>query len=294
MPKLSTFSIVACDLTEEAWGVAVASKFPAVGAVVPWAQAGVGAVATQSYANTSFGPRGLTLMDKAVSAKTALAQLLADDEEREKRQVGLVDSRGGAATFTGDECFEWAGGLTGPGYAIQGNILIGQDVVQAMQAQFLETDGELPARLYAALLGGDRAGGDRRGRQSAAITVVKPKAGYGGFNDRWIDYRVDDDEDPVGRLGQLLNLHELYFSESDAKDRIQMSGTPLQQLQEIVIRKGYLDGKADGQYNARTKKALRAFTGNENFEERCDLEAGWMDRPVFDYLIEKFGTGRNG
>ena len=290
MLKPSTFSIVACDLAEGAWGVAVASKFLAVGAVVPWAQSGVGAVATQSYANTSYGPRGLTLLAAGICAQDALAQLLADDDGREKRQIGLVDFQGRAATFTGSECFDWAGGLTGPGYAIQGNILAGQAVIEAMQTQFLGMDGQLPARLYAALLAGERAGGDRRGRQSAAITVVKPKAGYGGFNDRWIDYRVDDDEDPVGRLGQLLKLHEYYFGESDPKDRIQLTGAPLQQLQEIVIRKGYLDGKANGQYDAASKTALRMFTGNENFEERCDLEAGWMDGSVFDYLVEKFGA----
>jgi uncharacterized Ntn-hydrolase superfamily protein len=289
MPKPSTFSIVACDLEQQAWGVAVASKFPAVGAVVPWAQAGAGAVATQSYANTSFGPRGLTLMADNSSAKDTLAALLENDDEREKRQVGIVDAQGNAATFTGGECFDWAGGVTGSGYAIQGNILAGENVIQAMQTKFLATDGQLPTRLYAALLAGDRAGGDRRGKQSAAIYAVKPKGGYGGFIDRWIDYRIDDAEDPVMLLGELLELHELYFGESEAKDRIQLTGEPLQHLQKIVIRKGYLDGTADGQLNTTTKKALRAFTGNENFEERCDLEAGWMDRPVFEYLVKKFG-----
>jgi uncharacterized Ntn-hydrolase superfamily protein len=290
MLKPSTFSIVACDLAEQAWGVAVASKFLAAGAVVPWAQAGRGAVATQSYANTSFGPRGLRLMAEGVCAQDALDQLLAEDEGREQRQVGLVDSQGRAATFTGSECFDWAGGLTGPGYAIQGNILAGEAVVQAMQTQFLGTDGQLPSRLYAALLAGDRAGGDRRGKQSAAILVVKPGAGYGGFNDCWMDYRVDDHEDPILELGQLLNLHELYFGESDPKDRIQLTGEPLQQLQQIAIRKGYLNRVANGQYDAASKKALRMLTGNENFEERCNLEEGWMDRPVYDYLIKKFGV----
>jgi uncharacterized Ntn-hydrolase superfamily protein len=290
MPKPSTFSIVACDLAEKAWGVAVASKFPAVGAVVPWAQAGIGAVATQSYANTSFGPRGLKLMTEGVCAQNALDQLLSEDEGCEKRQVGLVDSQGRAATFTGSECFDWAGGLTGPGYAVQGNILAGGAVVQAMQTQFLGADGQLPSRLYTALLAGDRAGGDRRGRQSAAILVVKPGAGYGGFNDCWIDYRVDDHEDPVLELGQLLELHELYFGESNAEDRIQLTGTPLQHLQEIAIRKGYLDGIADGTYNAASKKALRILTRNENFEERSNLEEGWMDKPVYDYLVKKFGV----
>jgi uncharacterized Ntn-hydrolase superfamily protein len=290
MAKLSTFSIVACDLDEQAWGVAVASKFPAVGAVVPWARASAGAVATQSFANTSFGPRGLDLMASGQSAEEALAKLLEDDKEREQRQVGLVDVQGHAATFTGSECFEWAGGLTGPGYAIQGNILAGEQVIVAMQNAFVQTKGLLPARLHAALLSGDRAGGDRRGRQSAAIYVVKPKGGYGGYTDRWIDYRVDDHEDPVPHLGELLQLHELYFGESQEKDRVSLKGEPLRQLQEILIRLDYVEGKADGTYDELTKTALRAFTGNENFEERCDLEAGWIDRPVLEYLLKKFGN----
>jgi len=290
MPKPSTFSIVACDLEEKAWGVAVASKFPAVGAVVPWAQANAGAVATQSYANTSFGPHGLELMAAGLSAEATLAELLKDDEGREQRQVGLVDASGHAATFTGYECFEWAGGLTGPGYAIQGNILAGEQVIHAMQRGYAETEGNLPARLHAALLAGDRAGGDRRGRQSAAIYVVKPKGGYGGYIDRWIDYRVDDHEDPVPRLGELLEMHELYFGESDEQERVPLKGEPLQQLQEILINLDYMEGKADGTYDELTKTALRAFTGNENFEERCDPDAGWIDRPVLDYLLKKFGN----
>jgi len=260
-----------------------------VGAVVPWAQAGAGAVATQSYANTSFGPRGLELMLRGYSAEAALAELLNGDEERELRQVGLVDAQGQAATFTGHKCFEWAGGLKGPGYAIQGNILAGELVVKAMEAEFLGTQGNLPARLLAALLAGDLNGGDRRGRQSAAIYVVKPNGGYGGYVDRWIDYRVDDHEDPVPQLGKLLELHELYFGKSEVKDRVQLEGEPLQQLRQILIRLDYLEGKAEGAYDELTKSALRAFTGNENFEERCDLEAGWIDRPVLEYLLKKFG-----
>lgn len=288
MPKPSTFSIVACDLATQAWGVAVASKFPAVGAVVPWARAEMGAVATQSYANTSYGPRGLEMMGQGLSAEETLAKLLADDEERELRQVGLVDAAGMAATFTGADCHDWAGGLTGPGYAIQGNILTGENVVTAMQNAFLQTAGSLPARLYAALYAGDRAGGDRRGRQSASIYVAKPKGGYGGFIDRWIDYRVDDHPDPVPRLGELLELHELFFGESDTKDRAAIEGKTLQQLQQILIREGYLKGDFGTVYDQQTRKALEAFTGNENFEERCDLEAGWIDQPVLDYIFKKF------
>ena len=179
-----TFSIVACDLEEQAWGVAVASKFPAVGAVVPWARAEAGAVATQSFANTSYGPRGLELMGQGVSAGETLAALLQDDRDRELRQAGFVDAKGNAVTYTGEGCFPWAGGVAGKGYAIQGNILKSAKVVPAMEKAFLKTKGNLPKRLYAALLAGDRAGGDKRGRQSAAIYVAKPKAGYGGFVDR--------------------------------------------------------------------------------------------------------------
>jgi uncharacterized Ntn-hydrolase superfamily protein len=285
----STFSIVACDLEMKSWGVAVASKFPAVGAVVPWAQAAVGAVATQSFANTSFGPRGLEMLAKGLSAEDTLSQLLTDDSEREHRQVGIVDMRGGSATFTGKDCFNWAGGITGPGLAIQGNILAGDQVVPAMQKAFLETKGELPERLYQALLAGDRAGGDSRGRQSAAIYVAKPKGGYGGYIDRWIDYRVDDHSDPVMRLGELLDLHQLYFGKSPESERLVLTGNALIKLQEIISQLGYYKGPAQGLLDEATRTALNAFIGNENFEERCDTQAGWMDQPVFDYILKRFG-----
>jgi uncharacterized Ntn-hydrolase superfamily protein len=288
MSKPSTFSIVACDLEMRAWGVAVASKFPAVGALVPWAQADAGAVATQAYADMSFGPRGLALLASGLSAQETLSRLLNNDQEREQRQVGMVDAHGNVVSFTGRDCFAWAGGRTGPSYAIQGNILAGEKVILEMEKTFLVTKGSLPSRLYAALLAGDRSGGDRRGRQSAAIYVAKPGGGYGGTTDRWIDYRVDDHDDPVPRLGELLDMHELYFGKSKKKDRVPLNGEPLQQLQEILIRLDYMDGKADGKYDQLTKTALRGFTGNENFEERCDLEAGWIDRPVLEYLLKKF------
>lgn len=277
-----TFSIVACDLEEQAWGVAVASRFPAVGALVPWAQAGAGAVATQSFANTSFGPRGLEFMRMGLSAQETLDRLLADDPEKELRQVGLVDARGGSATFSGTGCFAWAGGVIGKGYAIQGNILAGEQVVPAMEKAFLEAKGNLPTRLHAALLAGDYAGGDKRGRQSAAIYVAKPNAGYGGYLDRWIDYRVDDHEDPVPRLGDLLEMHELYFGRSSKTERLEMSGRVLQELNDILTRAGYLkNGKS-------FSEAFNELIGSENFEERADPQATWIDRPVLDYLIKKF------
>lgn len=285
-----TFSIVAYDAEEATWGIAVASKFPAVGAVVPWARAGCGAVATQSFANTTFGPLGLDLMGKGLDAQTALSHLLADDPQRESRQVGFVDAQGGSATFSGAECFDWAGGVTGPGYAIQGNILAGPQVVDAMQSTFLGTSGELAERLYAALLAGDRAGGDKRGRQSAAILVVKNQGGYGGFNDRMIDYRVDDDSDPVLRLGGLLELHRLYFGKSPENEHVSLHGESVGKLQAILHRLGYLAQKPNGEYDENTRNAFSAFVGNENFEERCNPNDGWVDAPVLDFIFRKFSA----
>ena len=280
-----TFSIVACDLEEQAWGVAVASKFPAVGAVVPWVQAEAGAVATQSFANTSFGPRGLALMGTGLSAQETLARLLEDDPDKELRQVGLVDANGGSATFSGSDCFAWAGGVSGKGYAIQGNILAGEQVVPAMEQTFLDTEGNLPTRLQAALLAGDRAGGDKRGRQSAAIYVAKPKAGYGGFTDRWLDYRVDDHEDPVPRLGELLEMHDLYFGKSPDAERVEIKDKVLIQMTEILTQSGYLKN------GIVFTDAFKEFIGNENFEERADPQARWIDEPVLTYLTKKFWKG---
>ena len=277
-----TFSIVAFDSKDQAWGVAVASKFPAVGAVVPWARAEAGAVATQSFANTSYGPRGLDLMAKGLSARQALDELLADDPDKNVRQVGLVDKNGDSASFTGPGCFAWAGGLNGPGYACQGNVLAGEQVVRALEETFLETKGDLPSRLHAALLAADRAGGDRRGRQSAAIYVVKAGAGYAGFNDRWMDYRVDDHEDPLPRLGELIEMHRLYFGKSEAGDRVQLTGDPLAEVTGILKRLGYL--KESNTF----REAFHAFIGNENFEERADPEGKWIDAPVLEFLVKKF------
>jgi len=289
MIRPSTFSIVAYDPVEQAWGVAVASKFPAVGAVVPWAQAHAGAIATQSYANTSYGPNGLKLLASGLSAEETLARLLADDPDREHRQVGIVDAAGRSATFTGNQCSPWAGGLASENLAIQGNILAGEGVVQAMlDAYQRNAAAHFPDRLIAALLAGDRAGGDRRGRQSAAIYVAKYKGGYAGYNDRWIDYRVDDHPDPVSRLAELLELQKLYFGKSPESEQIPLEGEPLASLQRIMIRLGYYQGEPDGRLDSATSDALRTFTGNENFEERVHLDKGRMDRPVYEFLIKRF------
>jgi uncharacterized Ntn-hydrolase superfamily protein len=290
--RIATFSIVAADLTRGEWGIAVASRFLAVGAVVPWARAGAGAVATQSYANTTFGPAGLDLMQKGMPAQEVLDRLLAKDEGRAQRQVGMVDAAGRAATFTGAECFAWAGGRCGPSYACQGNILTGPDVVDRMAETFEKAQGELAVRLFAALAAGDRAGGDSRGRQSAALLVVRPAGGYAGFNDRALDLRVDDAPNPVPRLRRLLELHALYSGTSDPATRVEIRGRVARDLQTMMKRLGHYRGRVNGAYDAAMRKALRAFTGKENLEDRVDLERGAIDPPALDYLMRKFARAR--
>lgn len=210
---VATFSIVGFDPETKEWGVAVQSKFVAVGAVCPWAKAGVGAISTQSYANTSFGPRGLELLAAGKSAQEVLDILLASDPGREKRQVGIVDSRGNAATFTGSECHDWAGGVTGENYTAQGNILVSEKTVQAMARTFETSEGPLAERLLAVLEAGQNAGGDARGQQAAALLVVQEGAGYGGFNDVKIDLRVDDHPTPITELQRIYQVHRAVFGE---------------------------------------------------------------------------------
>jgi len=288
MNRLSTYSIVAYDAAMNAWGIAVASKFPAVGAVVPWAEAGAGAVATQSYANTTFGPKGLELMSKGRSAQAVLKDLLTNDEERELRQVGIVDAQGRSATFTGVGCIEWAGGKTGENYCVQGNLLTGPEVIDQMASTFEGSKKDLPERLLDALAAADQAGGDRRGKQSAAIYVVKPEGGYAGLNDRWIDYRVDDHEDPVPRLREILGLHTLYFGKSPSEEELEIDGAICKALQHIMQNLGYDIEEISGEYDHKTQTALRQFIGNENFEERTEFEKGRIDQPVYKYLLQKF------
>lgn len=283
----STFSIVAYDPQENAWGIAVASKFLAVGAVVPWARAGAGAVATQSYANTTYGPRGLELMAGGLSAEETLARLIAEDEGRDHRQVGLVDAQGRAAAFTGPGCYDWAGHIVGPNFTCQGNILVGQATVQAMADTFTRTAGPLARRLAAALEAGEAAGGDSRGRQSAALLVVKPQSGYAGFNDRYLDLRVDDDPAPVQRLIALLDLHELYFGRSQPEERLAIEGALLEEIQAVLVSEGLLKAPT-GAYDETTRAAFAQFIGRENLEDRCDPAAAWIDPPAMDYIRRRF------
>ena len=213
---MRTFSIVARDPNTGELGIAVASRFFAVGSVVPWAKADVGAVATQSFANTTFGWRGLELLEKGLTPDETVEILVRGDDDPERRQFGIVAADGKSATYTGKDCLAWAGGRNGPNYAIQGNILAGQAVVDAMEDVFLQTEGTLAERLYAALLAGEEKGGDARGKQSAAMLVVKKAAGYGGYTDRAIDIRVDDHPEPFQELGRLLNFAQMNYAWNEA------------------------------------------------------------------------------
>ncbi|MDQ1694700.1 MAG: hypothetical protein QOJ03_53 [Frankiaceae bacterium] len=278
-----TFSIVATDGT--AWGVAVASKFLAVGAAVPAAAAGVGAIATQSHANLAYRPDGLRMLRDGRSAQDTLDALTAADELRAQRQAGFVDARGGAATYTGADCHDWAGGVAGAvdgcGYAIQGNIHTGPDVVEAMRRAWLATDSAAPLvrRLLLALAAGDEVGGDKRGRQSAAVLVVTPGGGYGGGNDVLVDLRVDDHLRPIPELVRLADLHDIYFGKPDPADAIRLEGAVAAEVRDRLARIGH---PAAGTTSADLDKALADWAAVENYEER--MLPGHIDAPVLDQL----------
>jgi uncharacterized Ntn-hydrolase superfamily protein len=278
---VATFSIVAFDPKTDSLGVAVQSRFLAVGSVVPWARAGVGAVATQAMANYNYGPRGLELMSRGRTAGQTVEDLISADEDREHRQLGIVDSRGRAATFTGSECFEWAGGVTGEHYAAQGNILVGRETVEAMANTYEETDGDLATRLLSALDAGQAAGGDSRGKQSAALLVVREGGGYGGDNDRVIDLRVDDHPEPIRELIRIRDLHTLYFGETRAEDVVAVDGDVRHQVADALRRTGYVQEREIE--DDALLDALSAYIRTENFEER-EQERGYLDRAVLEYM----------
>jgi uncharacterized Ntn-hydrolase superfamily protein len=278
-----TFSIVARDASTGELGIAVQSKFLAVGAVVPWAKAGVGAIATQSWANTSYGPRGLELLASGLSADQTLEQLLSDDEGRAMRQVGIVGLEGKPATYTGEECFSWAGGKTGVDYTCQGNILVSEGTVLAMAQVFEASSGPLCERLLTALAAGQAAGGDSRGQQSAALLVVRSNGGYGGFNDRLIDLRVDDHLQPIEELGRLLQLHMLYFASPDPQQSLSITQELATELQALLTHSGDYRATASGVYDESTRQALFAYLGRENLEERW-YEDARIDGTVLEYM----------
>ena len=255
-----TFSIVARDEDGTHWGVAVASKFLAVGSAVPGAAPGVGAIATQAWANLAYVPDGLALLREGRSAAAVVETLTGADEGREHRQVGVVDAAGDSASYTGSECHDWAGHRTGPGYAIQGNILTGPEVVEAAERALLASTGPLARRLLAALEAADSAGGDRRGRQSAALFVVTEGGGYGGGSDILQDLRVDDHPAPVTELGRLLDLHDLYFGKPEPGSLLPLEGELREEVAGHLSRLGYDTADFD--------RALESWVGTENYEER--------------------------
>lgn len=284
-PLVATFSIVAVDPNNGDVGVAVQSKFPNVRPVVPWAEAGVGAIATQSFANVSYGVRGLALLRNGATAQEALTILVSTDDRKHDRQAGIVDAKGNAATWTGTECFDWAGGyagtspagkgliVTGKGYAIQGNILVGKETVDAMARTFETTKGELADRLVAALVAGGRAGGDRRGEESAALLVKRKGAGYDGTSDDYIDISIYDHPTPLKELERLYALHKLYFFRTDAKNLVRIDKDMCLELQGILADRAYKGmqfyaGPLNGTFDAATKKALQDFMGWENYDVR--------------------------
>ncbi len=262
-----TFSIVAFDAANGDLGVAVASKFPCVGAVVPWARAGVGAVATQSWANTDFGPDGLRLMSSGLPAAAALDAVLEPDGDREERQVGFVDTQGGVASFTGANCMDWAGGRTGDVFAAQGNILASGDVVDALAETFVHTEGDLCDRLLAALLAGDAAGGDRRGKQSAALFVVREGGGYEGRNDRYIDLRVDDHPDAPNELARLFTIWDTTML-IRTDEPLEATRELVAELQRRLAAVGVFDAAQTGALDEATVAALADWAGRYNLEGR--------------------------
>ncbi|MEF8726036.1 MAG: DUF1028 domain-containing protein, partial [Candidatus Bipolaricaulota bacterium] len=235
MSKLSTFSIVAFDPETEELGIGVQSKFLAAGAVVTWARAGVGAVATQSAANTTYGPEGLELLRRGKDPESVVKQLTEADKEKEIRQVGIVDAKGETAAFTGSECIDYAGHQSGEYFTCQGNILVSEETITSMSQRFRETEGKpLSERLITALKAADEAGGDKRGKQSAALLVVEEEGGYGGFNDRKIDLRVDDHDWPIEKLGDLLSLHQLYFSQPSKSELVERDQDLVGRIQHLL------------------------------------------------------------
>jgi uncharacterized Ntn-hydrolase superfamily protein len=265
-----TFSLVACDLEARQWGVAVASKFPCVGAVVPWVRGDVGAIATQAAANVSYGPDGLERLAAGSSAQAALNALTGADEGNDERQLGIVDAQGGSATHTGAHCMDWAGGRAGAGFAAQGNILAGPQVVDALVDTFTSTGGSLADRMAAALLAADRAGGDRRGRQAAALVVRQTGAGYGGNNDILIDLRVDDHTDPVPEMIRILGIHQLLFGKTPAEEFLPLEGALADEVSRLLADRGF--------------DSLDAYAGVENLEERMWPDGSRIDPAVLEIL----------
>ncbi|MBS3793892.1 MAG: DUF1028 domain-containing protein [Candidatus Thorarchaeota archaeon] len=285
----STFSIAARDASNGDLGIAVQSKFPAVGAIVPWAKANIGAIATQAWANVAYGPDGLELLSEGKSAGKVLETLLENDEGMEHRQVGIVDGSGEVAVHTGDECMDWAGHVKGDGYCCQGNILTGEFVVTGMSDAYLSTEGDLIDKLFAGLKAAQAAGGDRRGKQSAAILVVREEGGYEGGNDRYVDVRVDDHPTPIKELERIFRLYDMtLLSREDPSDLLDIEGTVAFDIKRALVSLGYLDEVEGAGFFDKDEKALQQFININNFENKA-RDDGKIWQSVFQYLLNKAG-----
>lgn len=279
---IATFSIVGRDPDTGEIGVAVQSKFPCVGNAVPWVRADSGAVATQAWANTSFGLRGLELLDQGLSPEEVKDVLVSEDEGFMHRQFGIVDIQGRSVTFTGDECIYYAGGIAGENFACQGNILKGEDTVKAMAHAFKTVEGDLAERLTVALMAAQAAGGDSRGMQAAALYIAKEGGGYGGYNDRFIDIRVDEHPDPIVELRRILELYRILFYRTKPENLVELEGENQAYILKVLRDGGYYSGP-DGSWDKDMQKALDLLYSTENFEERM-AEFGKIDTEVIDYL----------
>jgi uncharacterized Ntn-hydrolase superfamily protein len=271
-PLVATYSIAACDLDAGQWGVAVQSKFLAVGSVVPWAEPEAGAVATQAYANPRYGPSGLALLREGLPAAEVVERLVAEDEGRDERQLGVVDAQGGSASWTGPGCHDWAGHRTGPGFAAQGNILVGAETVDALATTF-EANPRLPLvqRLVECLVAAQAAGGDRRGQQSAALLVVERNGGYASLSDVLVDLRVDDHERPIEELRRIYTLHRRLFEVTPREDWLPLEGDLRFEVEDRLRRLGH--------------DSLASWAGVENLEERVDGDDA-IDPVVLEALRE--------
>jgi len=286
-----TFSIVAYDPKNNEWGVAVQSKFVAVGSIVPYAKAKVGAIATQAYANTSYGPNGLALLEKGLTAEETIQRLIKDDEKKEERQVGIVDSFGNAASFTGSECFEWAGHIVGKDFSCQGNILVSEEVVKAMAKAFETTRGDLIEKFFAVLDAGQEAGGDRRGRESAAILIVKEKGAYDGGTDNYINIRVDEHPTPIKELKKVFEIYDMcLLLRDDPKDLVKLKGDKVKIVKERLKLDGFYEGAIDDKYDEVTKKALRDWLGTNNLEVR-ERDDDFMWGSLYRYILDLKKSG---
>lgn len=281
---VATFSIVGADSRTGEVGVAVQSKFLAVGAVVPWAKANVGAVATQSWANTSYGPRGLQLLEQGMSPEEVIAALVLDDEGKDLRQVAVINADGEASAFTGSECYDWAGHKVGRNHSAQGNILVSEETVTAMSETFERAEGTLAERLIEALAAAQQAGGDSRGKQSAAVYVLQEGAGYGGYNDVKVDLRVDDHPEPIEELRRLYKLHELFGT--PAEEFLDLEGDVFEDVKRQLVKLGFLDTIDYPTYDGTVKEALKTFALRENFDDRWS-EENQIDEKVYAFLKEK-------